>query len=337
MEMIIVEFVEALPMFLLLALIGVFLLTLGKGADMLVDEAVSLSLHWGIPKMVVGATIVSLGTTLPEATVSVLAAVRGNPDLALGNAIGSIVVDTGLIIGLAAMIGPLSVDKKTINRQGRLQMAAVFLLAFLSLPFFSEGMTHGIIYQWMGFVLLVLLAIYIYASMRWAVTSGIDEGAILEEEKRPVQWQIVRLVLGIALVIASSRVLIPAVESLATRVGVPQGVIAATLVAFGTSLPELVTAITAVRKKHGELAVGNIIGADILNVLFVVGSAAAVTSQGLYVPLDFYKLQIPAMLLIVALFRFFAKNAHQVISKREGLVLFLLYFLYLFLNFFPQW
>ena len=177
MEEFILHLVGQLPMVGLFAVIAVFLFTLAKGADLLVDEAVSLSIHWGIPKMVVGATIVSLGTTLPEATISVLAAVNGNPDLALGNAIGSIIADTGLILGLAAMIGPLAVDPKTINRQGRLQVLAVFLLAAVSLPFFSAGRTHGTIYQWMGIVFLVLLVGYIYLSMRWAVTSGVDEGA----------------------------------------------------------------------------------------------------------------------------------------------------------------
>lgn len=337
MEKYIIDLVETMPMIGLIGVIAVLLFILAKGADLLVDEAVSLSIQWGIPKMVVGATIVSLGTTLPEATISVLAAVNGNPDLALGNAIGSIIADTGLILGLAAMIGPLAVDPKTINRQGLLQVLAVVLLATVSLPFFSEGLTHGTIYQWMGIAFLILLVGYIYLSMRWAVTSGVDEGIALDENKRPIWMQIGKLVVGIALVILSSRVLIPTVEVLAINVGIPQGVIAATLVAFGTSLPELVTAITAVRKGHGELAVGNIIGADILNVLFVVGSAAAVTSQGLVVPLAFYKLQIPAMILIVGFFRIVAKNAYQVITRFEGFVLFLLYFIYLFLNFVPLW
>ena len=114
----------------------------------------------------------------------------------------------------------------------------------------------------------------------------------------------------------------------------PQSIIAATLVAFGTSLPELVTAITAARKGHGELAVGNIVGADILNVLFVVGSAAAVTKGGLSVPVTFYKLQIPAMLLILFVFRFFSKSMKQEeITKAEGLVLLCLYFVYLGMNY----
>jgi cation:H+ antiporter len=127
--------------------------------------------------------------------------------------------------------------------------------------------------------------------------------------------------------------LIPAVEITAIRVGIPQAIIAATLVAFGTSLPELVTAITAVRKGHGELAIGNIIGADILNVLFVVGSSAAVTAGGLHVPSSFFKLQIPTMLLVLIIFRLFSVNKKMVINKKEGLLLFSFYVIYLILNF----
>jgi cation:H+ antiporter len=141
-----------------------------------------------------------------------------------------------------------------------------------------------------------------------------------------------KLTIGVTAVILSSKVLIPSVEITAIRIGIPQSIIAATLVAFGTSLPELVTAITAVRKGHGELAVGNIMGADILNVLFVIGMSASVTAKGLAVPVEFYTLQIPAMLVILATFRFFATRKGEDISRGEGLVLFGMYAVYLGLN-----
>lgn len=316
---------------LLLIIIGSFF-TLSKGADILVDQAVSLSIRWGIPKMVIGATIVSLGTTLPEATVSVLAAVNGNPDMALGNAIGSIICDTGLIIGIAALIGNLPVDKKTIDRQGWVQIASGILLAVVALPFYQSGI-GGYIPQWVGFIFLLLLAAYLFIMMKWSMNSGVDEGALLQEEKAPLVLQLVKLVIGVALVIFSSKVLIGSVEVTAVRIGIPQAIIAATLVAFGTSLPELMTAITSVRKGHGELAIGNIIGADILNVLFVVGASASATGGGLRVPTHFYFIQIPTMILVLLLFRYFSKNAKDVINKKEGALLLLFYGIYLVLNF----
>jgi cation:H+ antiporter len=332
MDAMIVSLFETFPTVALFGIIAVFLWTLGKGADILVEEAVSLSLKWRIPKAVIGATVVSLGTTMPEVAVSVLAAIGGNPDLALGNAIGSIIVDTGLIIGIAAMLGKLPVDENIINRQGKIQIAVVVMLSIVCLPFFTDGVS-GNIPQWMGVLFLVLLGVYIYFSMQWSKASKDDISDMLHQESSPVYVQLLKLALGIVVVIGSSKILIPAVEIAAIRIGIPQAIIAATLVAFGTSLPELITAITAVRKGHGELAIGNIVGADILNVLFVIGSAVAVTPGGLDVPISFYKLQIPAMLLIVGLFRIFTKGKDRQIDKTEGIILFVFYMIYLVLNF----
>ncbi|MEX1377313.1 MAG: calcium/sodium antiporter [Eubacteriales bacterium] len=348
MDALIYNFLSAFPTVAIALVIAAMLYVLSKGADILVDKAVSLSIHWGVPKMIIGATIVSLGTTLPEATVSVFAALKGNPDLALGNAIGSIIADTGLIIGLAALIGYLPVDRIIVKRQGRIQIAAGVLLVIVCIPFLSNS--HGNISQWIGLLFIALLIVYIYFSIRWTrntVTSNPPDTTVtnsnqsnsnipsdvLVEEKRPIILQIIQLFGGVFLVIASSKILIPSVEITAIRIGIPQSIIAATLVALGTSLPELVTAITAVRKGHGELAVGNIVGADILNVLFVVGSAAAVTHGGLDVPVDFYKLQIPTMLIILFVFRLFTRGKNERITKLEGSVLFLIYIVYIVLNY----
>ncbi len=124
---------HSLPVLLLI--IGIFIFTLGKGADLLVDESIVISLRWGMPRMLVGATVVSLGTTFPEAAVSVLAAIKGRPGLALGNAVGSIICDTGLILGIATLMSPLPLRKDIVNRQGRLQLAAGFLLVLSCLPY----------------------------------------------------------------------------------------------------------------------------------------------------------------------------------------------------------
>ncbi len=349
MEVIIHSYLISFPTWLLVLLVACSLYTLSKGADILVDEAVSLSLHWGVPKIIIGATIVSLGTTLPEASVSVLAALNGNPDLALGNAIGSIIADTGLIIGIASLLGRLPVDKTIVDRQGKIQVWSGILLAIVSLPFLSKDGT-GNISQWVGWFFIGLLIFYNYFSIKWSKSSDSSTSSkistsatsdteddfdkeIFVEENNPIAIQILKLFVGIALVIGSSKILIPAVEISAIRVGIPQSIIAATLIAFGTSLPELVTAITAVRKGHGELAVGNIVGADILNVLFVVGGAAAVTKGGLNVPVNFYKLQIPTMIIVLVTFRLFSRGKKEEITKKEGFILFLIYLIYLILNY----
>ena len=331
MEIFIRSYLESASTIMLFLITALTLFSLSKGADILVDEAVGLSVKWGVPKLIIGATIISLGTTLPEATVSVMAAINGNPDLALGNAVGSIIVDTGLIIGIASIIGKLPVDKSLINRQGKIQFFSGLLLVFFSIPFFSKN-PGGNISQLVGVLFVALLVLYIYASIKWARKKN-DSDISVEGDKTSSLMQVVKLIIGLFLIIMSSKILIPSVETIAIRISIPQSVIAATLVAFGTSLPELITAVTAVRKGHGEIAVGNIIGADILNVLFVVGSSAAVTKGGLDVPVNFYKLQFPAMIIILGAFRFFSKNADSHITKKEGVFLLAIYLVYLALNY----
>lgn len=323
----------ATPLVFIIAAVSLY--TLGKGADILVDESVGISKKLGIPKAIIGATIVSLGTTLPEASVSVMAALKGNPDLALGNAVGSIIVDTGLIIGIATMIQPIIIDYKAIKVQSWIQILSGVLLVFLSLPFVSGGVIH----QWMGLLLVILLITYLFWSLKHSkksVLSADDSDDILEhpssERQNPV-LQLLLMLFGIVLIILSSKVLIPSVEIIATRIGIPQSIIAATLVAFGTSLPELTTAIKAVKKGHGDLAIGNIIGADILNVLFVVGASASFTSKGLHVPIGFFSLQYPALIIILSLFRFMTLSKERKITRFKGSLLLIAYFIYLGLNY----
>jgi len=330
---------ETLPLVVLVIIAAIALYVLAKGADILVDEAVALSVKWGIPKMVIGATIVSLGTTLPEAAVSVGAALQGNPGLALGNAVGSIICDTALIIGLASFIAPLSFDKKATRLQGWLQFSAGLLLVAVSIPWLSLNSIftrNGNIQQYVGFIFVILLIVYIVFSIKNVKNENtpdslVDE--IAEHESGSSVIVLIKMITGIALVIVSSKILIPTVEISAIRVGIPQSIIAATLVAFGTSLPELVTAVTAARKGHGELAIGNIIGADILNVLFVVGISASVTSKGLLVPSTFFKFQFPVMMFALLVFRGSTLIAKKAIGRRYGIILFGIYLVYLILSF----
>lgn len=333
MEGSIAAYLSSFSTLVLVIIAAIMLLILSKGADLLINEAVSLSYQWGVPKVIIGATIVSLGTTLPEVSVSVIAALNGNADLALGNGIGSIIVDTGLIIGLASLFGVLPVSKEIVNRQGKIQVAAGVLLTIVCLPFLSSG-PGGHISQVMGFFFLLLLVLYIFLSIYWSKnTSDLSLGETVILENTSAFVRLLKMAFGILLVISSSKVLIHSVEISAIRVGIPQSIIAATLVAFGTSLPELVMAISSVRKGHGELAIGNIVGADILNVLFVIGGAAAVTKAGLVVPANYYKLQFPALIIILFLFRHFTKKDNDEITKKEGSILLLAYLIYLTLNY----
>jgi len=190
---------------------------------------------------------------------------------------------------------------------------------------FSKG---GRIPQFAGWIFLLILIAYIVISIRWA-RKGITAVETPETASGAKQHGAAvagaLLVVGILLVVGASEILIPAVREVALRLRIPESVIGATLVAFGTSLPELVTAITSARKGHGDLAVGNIIGADILNVLFVVGSAASVTSGGLAVHPNFYYLLFPIMLLVLVVFRIGIAASRDRMKRPFGAVLLGLY------------
>ena len=298
MESAIQEFIEQQSTMVLFIVLAGLIFVLAKAADLFVGKAVELSRSLRIPSMLIGATIVSLGTTLPEASVSVMAALQGNPGLALGNAVGSIICDTGLILGLGALLVPLPLDRRIVNRQGWIQVGAGLLLVLFCLPFshlntlFARG---GNLPQWAGVVLVVLLVVYFYWSYRFglATAEAEESGGESKEIMGTVIKDILLMAVAVGLIFISSKILISCAEELAHRLRVPQSVIAASLVAFGTSLPELATVLTSIRRGQGGLAVGNVIGADILNVLFVAGSAAAVTRGGLAVPSDFFTVHFP--------------------------------------------
>ena len=177
----------------------------------------------------------------------------------------------------------------------------------------------------MGVFFLVLLAIYLWLSVAWARTDeSVDEEAGAGDDAHPL-IALLKLIGGVFVVVASSTILIPAVREVALRLHIPPGVIAATLVAFGTSLPELVTAVTAARRGHGELAIGNVIGADILNALFVAGAAAAVTPAGLPASPFFFKFLFPAMLTILIVFRIGIFTSGSSLKRPFGVVLLAVY------------
>jgi len=342
MEELLHSTLEPLPTLALLGIVAAGLVALGKFADMVVDCAVTLSERSGIPKVIIGATVVSLGTTAPEVAVSVLAALQGNPGLALGNAVGSIICDTGLILGVACLIRPLSIPWALANRQGWVQLGSAVLLILACVNWsdplgpFTEDRS-GVMPQWAGFVFLGLLGLYLWLSVRWT-RSGAPSQAELEEQAEELAeheatgstWVlVVRLVLSILGVLVSANILIPAVTLVAERIGIPESIIAATLVAFGTSLPELVTAVQAARRGHGDLAIGNIIGADILNALFVAGASAAVTPAGLVVAPSFFTLAFPAMLFVLFVFRAGILVCREVLPRKFGLILLAAYLAYL--------
>jgi len=288
-----------------------------KGSDLLVDGAAGLAFRFGIPKIIVGATIVSLGTTSPECAVSVMAAWAGDSGLALGNAVGSIIADTGLIFGLGCALVVLPADRFVLMRQGLVKVCCDVLLVTVCLVTWRLQGDNAAIGRPIGILFLVLLAVYMWISVRWSKMHSasephsepeIDEHVAATKEK-PAFVLALMLLIGLAIVIFASRFLVASASQLAERWGVPQVVIASTLVAFGTSLPELTVGIAAILKGHRELLVGNVIGADILNVLFVVGASAVAAPLNIIdptakVPNLFLYLHLPTMMIMTGIFVF---------------------------------
>ncbi|BEQ16895.1 sodium:calcium antiporter [Desulfoferula mesophila] len=330
-EQVITQVVSGFPFWGLLVLMAVCLAVLSKGADWMIDGAVALAQGTGLPRIIIGATIISLGTTMPEAFVSVLAAWTGNPGLALGNGVGSIICDTGLIFGVMCLISRVPVRRFILNRTGWVQVGSATILvlfAHLSLYISPGAPTIG---RGVGVLFLLALGVYLYFSYRWAKQSGLPSDAEFEHQWGPGK-SVLFIFMGLVGVVAGSRVLIPVAAEGALRLGVPQDIIAATLVAFGTSLPELVTAISAVKKGHPQIMVGNVVGADVLNCLFVLGAASI--ARPLEIPPNFFYYHFPAMLLILYSFRVFIFiNTDGWFKRWQGGFLLSLYAIYIVLQY----
>lgn len=344
------EWFEGLNWFFLLVIVAGAMTTLIKGADWLVAGASGIAYQIGIPKVIVGATIVSLGTTSPEAAVSVMAAWSGQAGLALGNAVGSIIADTGFIFGIGCLITVLPADRFVLNRQGWVQFFSGLALAITCYAAFVIQGDEAQINRIVGIIFLVALVAYLRVSIHWARKHPHDEPFVTPEEMEETVTELKEdpevkshgkaalaglIIVGLVVVVFSSHILICAVTELAKQFHIPQVVIAATLVAMGTSLPELVVGITAIWKGHPELLVGNVIGADILNVLFVIGASAAaiplsIVEPGAAIPRIFLYVHLPTMLIVLVLFRFYIASAVRTGSFRRwfGAPLVMLYVVY---------
>ena len=255
----------------LLFLLGFVLLI--KGGDWFVDGAVGIAHRFHLSELLIGATVVSIGTTLPEVMVSSQAALVGNSGISYGNAIGSVICNTALISALTVAIRPTSVDRKSL----RLPVAAFFAAAALYAGF---AYTTGRFTRWNGVLFLCLFVVYIILTIS-QMKKHPEAAAAGEQEDEPVKerplWQeLLMLVVGAAAIAFGADLLVDNGTLIAAALGVPDSVIGLTMVALGTSLPELVTAITALVKKRSALSLGNIIGANLFNIVLVSGMAITI-------------------------------------------------------------
>ena len=256
----------------LLFLVGFALLI--KGGDWFVDGAVGIAHRFHLPELLIGATVVSIGTTLPEVMVSAQAAAEGNAGISYGNAIGSIICNTSLIAALTVAIRPGKVDPKSF----RLPTAFFFAAA---LSYAAVAWTLGKFERWMGIVYLCVFVGYMILSTVQMkkhpelADDGEEEAA--EDTAKPLWKELALLVVGAAAIALGARFLVDNGTLIAAALGVPDSVIGLTMVALGTSLPELITAITSLIKGHGALSLGNVIGANLFNIILVSGMAITIS------------------------------------------------------------
>jgi len=299
----------------LLSLICSFVI-LFKGADYFVSGSAGLATRLGVPHVIIGVTIVSLGTTSPEAAVSIMAAFAGKSGFAIGNAIGSVICNTALIFGLGCTMTVIPVDKFVIHRQGRAKVIAT--LAFVGFCYLSLWASIGSLSRIFGIILIAALVWYSHKSLKWAKQhhqTGIVDESILESAKTPFFLAIIFFI-GLMMVIIGSRALIGSALQLCRIFGIPETIIAATVVAFGTAVPELATAVACILKGHRQLLLGNVIGANVLNLLLVIGASLTITK--LQLPTMFYYLHLPALALIVVMFFAFAETSKKNFRRWYG-------------------
>ena len=301
------------------------LVLLIKGGDWFVDGATGIARRFRLPDIIVGATVVSIGTTLPEVMVSTTGALLGQGAMAYGNAIGSIICNTALIAAISVTCNPGPVNVKTMKMPVLFffTSAAVYCLAAYGLGTFP---------RWLGLVMLTIFVIYLIANVRQGLRYPEETAAEAESAAAPrsLAMELVLLVIGAALIAYGANLLVEHGTIIAQKLGVPETVIALTFVALGTSLPELITTITSLKKGHASLGIGNVIGANVFNLVLVSG--VAVTIAPFDVPVGklllgqnaSLVLDIPLMLLVMLLLTVPAL-AKKRLSRWQGITLLCIY------------
>lgn len=250
------------------ALVAGFVL-LVKGADFFVDGAVGIAARFGIPQLVIGLTIAAMGTSMPEAAVSITSAIKGSAGITVGNVVGSNIMNILVILGLTAVITPIAVQRST----RRFEIPGMIAVSVLFLVF---GYTGGEIVLFEGIIMWLVFIGYL-GYLLWIAKNNKAEESDEEDKKWSLPVQLIAIVGGIAAIVLGSDLAVDGATAIAKAFGMSDRIIGLTIVAFGTSLPELVTSVTAARRGKADIAIGNIVGSNIFNILFVAGTTALIT------------------------------------------------------------
>lgn len=288
-----------------------------KGADFFVEGSSSVAKRLRVPSLIIGMTIVAMGTSLPECSVSISAALAHNTGVAVGNAVGSNIFNLMVVCGFCALFCPLTVNKTTLRREFPFSVLVAILLMVLGWMGMSLGHLDGLL-------LLVFFAFF----LGWMITSAIHNRQNTSDEEeykiRPI-WQCVIFIIGgaAAIAVGGDRV-VDSASAIAKTFGMSQNLIGLTIVAFGTSLPELVTSVVAARKQEVDMALGNVIGSNIFNILFVLGIAATISPMAFHMENVIDIIALVVMSIIVLCFAW----TKEKIERLEGAVMLAIYVAY---------
>lgn len=310
-------------------ILNILLLILGfifliKGADIFVDGASSTALNFKVPKMLIGLTIVAFGTSAPEFAVSMSALASGNSDMVLGNVIGSNITNILLILGIAAIINNIKIKDTTVKKE--LPMALLISVLFVVL-FIDTSLKNGTINQITrqdAIVIILFFTVFVHYLISLALLKK-DKQNDDEKPRFNLITSLILIILGIASIIIGSNLVVNNASIIAKILGLSDRVISLTIIAFGTSLPELVTTIVSSRKGELDLLLGNIIGSNIFNICVVLGVPVAI--YGTLTPASFQWLDLVMLILSSLILYIFAKTKRE-ITKNEGIIMTLLFIIY---------
>ncbi|MDE5539973.1 MAG: calcium/sodium antiporter [Bacilli bacterium] len=309
-------------------IINIFFLIIGfilliKGADIFVDGSSSTAENFKVPKMLIGLTIIAFGTSAPEFAVSMNALRTGNTDMVLGNVIGSCILNILLILGIAAVIKPISIKDNTVKKELPLCILISSLLAVL---FLDANLGNGLINQITradAFVILLFFCVFIYYLVTLAKQK--KETNADETPHFKLGKSLLLIVIGLAGIIIGSDLVVDSASNIATSLGLSERLISLTIIAFGTSLPELVTTIVSSKKGEQDLLIGNIIGSNIFNICVVLGIPVAI--YGNIIPKTFQLIDI-IMLIASAVLLFIFSKTNRRITRTDGIIMLLIFAIY---------
>ena len=306
-----------------LLIIGFIILI--KGADFFLFVASSIAKIAKMPTLLIGLTIVAFGTSAPEAAVSINAALKGSNDIAIGNIIGSNIFNLLVAVGLSAMIRPIKVQKTTIIKEYPLSIYSVALLIILSLDNLFAGNDANLLTRGDGLILLLGFGVFMFYLIEMAVLSKEADDEVEEIVKLPLSKSIIFSILGLVGIVFGGDMVVKSATDIALHVGMSETLVGLTIVAVGTSLPELVTSVTAARKGESDIAIGNIIGSGLFNIFFVLGVSATIHPIAVSSKLIFDFIILAIVTVISHVFAYSKKE----VDKKEGFALTAMYIAYM--------